>query len=91
MKDLTPNIILVQPEQLEGLARRTAEHVLAEVAPQPAPEILDVSSACAVLLVSRTTLHRWRSMGLPTHMVGDTPRFLRSELIAWIAEHRGTA
>jgi len=87
MKTVAPQIAIVQIEQLEELARRTAEHVLTEVTPQPPPEILDVTSACAFLLVSRTTLHRWRTMGLPTHMVGDSPRFLRSELINWVAGH----
>lgn len=55
-----------------------------EPAPKtPAPsEVLDVESACELLDVSRSTLHRLvRDGQIRERRLGDSPRYLRSELI----------
>jgi hypothetical protein len=44
-------------------------------------EVLDTVGACDLLRCSRATLYRW---GVPFRMVGDSRRYLRSELIEWI-------
>jgi hypothetical protein len=55
------------------------------------PALLTVEQACAELNVSRTTLHRLRGEGMAgVILIGDSPRIIIAEAIAWLRE-RGSA
>lgn len=71
---------------LAELVRSAVRAELAElVVPTTAPaEVLDVAGLCALLHVSRATVHRLRADGMPTLMVGDSPRFERAAVLAWL-------
>ncbi len=45
-------------------------------------EVLTTREAAALLRISVSTLHR---SGAPMHYVGCAPRYLRSELLGWVA------
>ena len=82
------SIVVLTPEQLTALVSDAVTQALTESAPVAPPEVLDVIGAGELLNISRTTLHRLREGGLPHYFVGDSPRFLRSDLLRWIASNK---
>lgn len=65
-----------------GDVRQIAREECAEGTPATAPEVLTTEQACQFLQVSRATLHRLVLAGrVRRRMLGDSPRFLRLELI----------
>ncbi len=86
--------ILTFANALSALLVKAAEagacKALEEMPPPPSGggngEVLNTREAAA-LKVSIATLHR---LGLPKHYVGCMPRYLRSELLAWIAKQNAT-
>lgn len=77
-------LVVCQAEELEALILKALERAgLAAPVSEP-PAVLDALEACELLRISRAKLHRLRKEGLPDHRVGDSPRFLRSELLAYV-------
>ncbi len=72
----------------EAGARKALEQVPLAPSDGDNGEILNTRETAALLKVSIATLNR---LGLPKHYVGCMPRYLRSELLAWIAKQKGTA
>lgn len=64
---------------IDGLGSR-----LAELLPQPGPELLDRRGLAQFLGVSLPTVDRLRAEGLPTLMVVESPRFERERVLAWL-------
>lgn len=75
----------LRPVIREEIERALEEHAAGEPL---SPEMLTVEQICAVLQVSRATLHRLRREGLPTVMLGESPRFRKAHCLAWL-EARG--
>lgn len=50
------------------------------------PALLDVEGLCRTLGISRSKLAGLRREGLPTIMVGESPRFERDAVMAWVRE-----
>lgn len=78
------NALVCDRFELSALITEAVEKALDVGATDAPRDILDSAGACEFLGVSRATLHRLRKEGLPQHRVGDSPRYLRSELLAWV-------
>lgn len=77
---------------LDALVDRVAARVVSLLSEQgatpavPAAEpLLTRDQACTLLGVSGTTCDRLVAEGMPARYVGNSRRFLRSEILAWIA------
>lgn len=76
-------VIVADVDQLRAIVAEAVSEAMREHS-TPAPEgYLDRAQAAQVLGVSLGTLDRLRARGLPEHRVGDSPRFLRAEIIGW--------
>lgn len=51
------------------------------LAPPPPPEVMTVAQACEWLQISPPTLRR---LGLPYVLVGDSKRYIREDVLAWL-------
>jgi len=82
----TAGLVLLTGAQVAQLARDAAAEALADfVAGQaPAPELVDGSTMCKLISVSRATLHRLRVAGMPCVPVGDTYRYRCCDVVAWL-------
>jgi len=49
-------------------------------------QFLTSNQLCDWLMISRSTLTRWRKDGLPTMKVGRTIRFEKEEVKKWLRE-----
>jgi len=84
-------LVLLTGEQVAQLARDAAAAALAEFAAEqaPAPELVDGVTMARCISVSRATLHRLRVSGMPCVRLGDTYRYRRSDVIAWLEKGGG--
>lgn len=65
-----------------GDLRALVREELADLAPAAPPEVLTTEQACQVLQVSRATLARLVLAGhVRQRRLGDSPRYLRAELL----------
>jgi hypothetical protein len=48
------------------------------------PALHTIEGICAALQISRPTLARLRADGLPTIIVGDSPRYKLDEVLEWL-------
>lgn len=73
---------------LGELVRDAVSDAIAELRAAEAvrPELLTVDQLCASIQVSRGTLHRLRSEGLPCVLVGDSPRFRLGAVLEWLEQ-----
>lgn len=86
--DQLPGLAVVTAEQLRALVRAALAAELDErdqQTPTTQPELVD-SRALMQLLggISRTTLQRWRELGLPFLRIGDTFRYRPRDVLAWL-------
>jgi hypothetical protein len=58
-------------------------------APAQQPSLLSITVLGRELQCSRATINRLRAEGMPCVMVGDSPRFARDRVLAWL-ESRAT-
>jgi hypothetical protein len=85
-----PSVIVVTPEQLAELVRAAVQSVLAEQREDAAPALLDRNGIARALGVGTSTVDRLRRDGLPCVFIGESPRFLSDECLAWLCMHRRT-
>ncbi len=81
----TPSVAVLTAEQLQQLVEDAVDAALerhAENVSEP-PALLTQAELSKALSVSVRTVHTLRRRGIPTVMVGDSPRFSLSEVIAW--------
>lgn len=72
-------LVVLTTTELRDLIRAELEHVQTE----PPPEVLDRKGAAQLLRVSVPQLDRLVRAGkIPAGKIGDSPRFLRSDLLA---------
>lgn len=73
---------------LDALLRRAVreelEEVMTSIATSPRPALLDTAELARELSTSEGTIRRQRKLGLPTVMLGDSPRFDLDEVLAWL-------
>jgi excisionase family DNA binding protein len=73
-----------------ALAEIIGEALADFVPPAPEPQILTQAQAAELLQVSTRTVRTLvAEHGLPEHRVGDSPRYLRSELIELVRRNGG--
>lgn len=65
-----------------ALLARASRQERYEMEPQ---EVLTQSDVAALLRVERHTIPKLIELGLPCHHVGSRRRFLRREVLAWLA------
>lgn len=75
---------------LRELVRDVALEVLAEGDNAP-PALLDRSGLARALGVGLSMVDRLRREGMPCVLIGDSPRFVLGEALAWVCEHRRSA
>jgi len=79
---------------IDAAAARAVDAALERIsALQTAPraEVLCEEDVCALLQVSRPTLHRLRGDGLPFALLGCVRRYVRADVIAWVRAQLPTA
>lgn len=79
-------VAVVELEELRSLVTSTLAEMLEGFSPgAPAHEVLTRAEAAEFLRCSLPQLGRLvRLQGLPFHVLGDSRRFLRAELLAWL-------
>lgn len=86
----TPAVIVVTPEALAELVRSAVSEALAEARQDSAPVLLDRNGIAKALGIGLSTVDKFRRENMPCLMVGESPRFLLDECLAWLRENRGT-
>lgn len=84
-------VVVLSPEELSGIveraAARGAEMALERAGVAASGEVLTREEAAALLRLHPASLGRLASSGrVPASRVGQTWRFRRSELLAWLEE-----
>ncbi|MCA9594092.1 MAG: helix-turn-helix domain-containing protein [Myxococcales bacterium] len=78
---MTGRLAVIPEGELRELVSSAVAEAMAEV-PGAAPEVLDRARAAELLGVSLATLRRLVTAGeVREHRLGDSPRYLRSELL----------
>lgn len=77
--------------ELRELVRDVALEVQADAGSNAPPALLDRNGIARALGVGLSTVDRWRKAGMPAVFVGDSPRFIFDEAMAWVCEHRRSA
>jgi excisionase family DNA binding protein len=85
-------VAVLSPEQLEALVGRAVRAAVAALPSVSPPEVLTRGQAAALLGVHPQQLMRRHVArdGLPAHPLGRERRFLRSEILAWLAGRGGS-
>ena len=81
---MTQMVVQLTADELRALVREE----LARVVPARAPEsreVLTRAQVAELLDVHPNSVPRYIRRGLPTHKVGGEFRFIRAEVMAWIA------
>jgi hypothetical protein len=72
---------------LEPIVRQAVADALAELAPSASPPpaaLVDTEELCRQLTCSRSMVGRLRDEGLPCVYLGDSPRFVVADVVAWL-------
>jgi hypothetical protein len=83
-----PAVVVTTPEALAALVRDAVSEALNEARQNLGPLLLDRTNAARALGVGTTSIDRFRKAGMPCVWVGDAPRFIVDECLAWLREHR---
>lgn len=85
---VAPTVIVTTPEALAALVRDAVNDALSEARQNAEPLLLDRTSVARALGVGTSSIDRFRKAGMPCVWVGDAPRFIVDECLAWLREHR---
>lgn len=77
-------IVVTSPAELAAIVRDAVEQVLAEQQQDPAPYLLDRNGIAKRLGVGLNSVDRFRRAGMPFVLVGEAPRFVADECLAWL-------
>jgi hypothetical protein len=83
-----PAFVMVAPEQLAELVRRAVEDAFAAQQQDVSPRFLDRNGIAKALGIGLATVDRFRKLGMPTVLVGDSPRFVLDECFEWMRATR---
>lgn len=80
------NVVVLSPEQLSEVIGKAVREALAQLPQAGAREVLSLQEAADFLgRHPKVVTKLVRESGLPAHYISDRePRFLRSELVAWL-------
>lgn len=84
----TPAVIVTTPEQLAALVRDAVSEALADARKDASPVLLDRNGIAKALGIGLSSVDRFRREGMPCVFVGESPRFLVEECLAWLRECR---
>lgn len=82
-------VVQLSAADLKALLREELEGALAEREARPA--LIDQNALARELGVSSRTIYTLRERGLPTVMVGDSPRFELAVVLEWLREQKARA
>ena len=83
----SPLLVTLTAAQLRGLVTEALDEYVPR---DPPPEILTQAQAATLLHCStRTVRELVRERALPEHRVGDSPRYVRGELVDWVRQQGG--
>lgn len=79
-------VVVLTAEQLHAAIRDALADALADAAPRNNTQRVAVTGAelADMLSVSRTTVHRWRHLGMPAMSTGDEFRYNIHAAVAWL-------
>jgi len=80
--------VLVTPEELEALIKRAVGEALDEHREAVRPLLLDRRGIAQALGIGTTSVDRFRKAGMPFVRLGDSPRYIVDECIAWLRGQR---
>lgn len=80
-------LVTLKAGQLRELMREELERARAEM-PQ-APALIDQRELARNLGLSERTVYTLRGEGLPTIMIGDSPRFELAAVLVWLRNRQG--
>lgn len=83
-----PVVVVTTPQALAALVRDAVGEALSEARQSAGPLLLDRMNAARALGIGTSSIDRFRKAGMPCVWVGDAPRFLADECVAWLREHR---
>lgn len=83
-----PAVIVTTPQALAALVRNAVSEAMNDVRQDAVPLLLDRTSAARALGIGTSSIDRFRKAGMPCVWVGDAPRFIVDECLAWLREHR---
>jgi hypothetical protein len=79
-------LAVLTAEELAEVVRSVLAEELAERLPKTGPTLLDRRGLAAELGCGVDTLDKLRREGLPTLMLGDSPRFELAAVLEWLRE-----
>lgn len=82
-------LVTLTADELQAIVRVEIEQALADRRTPPA--VLTQDQLAESLGVSSRTIYTLRQEGLPTVLVGDSPRFDLGECLAWLRARKGKA
>jgi len=81
---MSTKLAVVDAEELAAIVRMAVAEELAERLPQQAPALVDRRGLAAELGCGVDTVDKLRREGLPTIMLGDSPRFQLAAAVEWL-------
>jgi hypothetical protein len=80
--------VVTTAEQLTALIHEAVQDALGEREGSQEPLLLERNGIARALGVGISTVDRLRKAGMPSICIGDSPRFLIQECLAWLQENR---
>lgn len=79
-------IVVTTEEKIAAIVREQVDEALAEQRDTKSDEplLLTCSKLCTKLGVSRASVYRWRSEGMPSIKAGDEHRYILAEVLGWL-------
>jgi len=81
-------IVVVPLEQLDALIRDAVAAELADRREDVRPALLDRKGIAQALGIGTTSVDRFRKDGMPFIWLGESPRYIVEECIAWLRENQ---
>lgn len=79
-------IVMLQADEIRTLVNQAVTEALEAHAGKPA--LLDRTGLARALTCSPSHLDNLRKTGLPTVFLGESPRFVLKDVLAWLAQPR---
>lgn len=83
-KPASVQVVVLTAAQLRELVRDAIVEALESQKDDPSPLLLDRNGIARALGLSTSSIDKLRKQGLPSIRVGDVPRFIAGDCIAWL-------
>lgn len=84
IRDANDSLVVIPTAALKGIVSEAVSAALLEHAGTPA--LLDRAALARALTCSPAHVDNLRKKGLPTVFVGEAPRFVLSDVLAWLRQ-----